>query len=123
MNKLSKGEEAAVKCLLREVEKSYKEVEKFRTKIEHLMDEQSVVEEKIKQQLEFVTGITGAEKIDDAVEIVRTSYNTPEGKTVRNTTVKLKTSNDEKPQVYENNEVLEGPKAEEDIDEQIELPF
>lgn len=123
MNKLSKGEEAAVKCLLREVEKSYKEVEKFRTKIEHLMDEQSVVEEKIKQQLEFVTGITGAEKIDDAVEIVRTSYNTPEGKIVRNTTVKLKTSNDEKPQVYENNEVLEGPKAEEDIDEQIELPF
>ena len=123
MNKLSKGEEAAVKCLLREVEKSYKEVEKFRTKIEHLMDEQSVVEEKIKQQLEFVTGITGAEKIDEAVEIVRTSYNTPEGKIVRNTTVKLKTSNDEKPQVYENNEVLEGPKAEEDIDEQIELPF
>lgn len=123
MNKLSKGEEAAVKCLLREVEKSYKEVEKFRTKIEHLMDEQSVVEEKIKQQLEFVTGITGAEKIDDAVEIVRTSYNTPEGKIVRNTTVKLKTSNDEKPQVYENNEVLEGPKAEENIDEQIELPF
>ena len=123
MNKLSKGEEAAVKCLLREVEKSYKEVEKFRTKIEHLMDEQSVVEEKIKQQLEFVTGITGAEKIDDAVEIIRTSYNTPEGKTVRNTTVKLKTSNDEEPKVYKKHEVLEAPEAKKDIDEQIELPF
>lgn len=123
MNKLSKGEEAAVKCLLREVEKSYKEVEKFRTKIEHLMDEQSVVEEKIKQQLEFVTGITGAEKIDEAVEIIRTSYNTPEGKTVRNTTVKLKTANDEKPEVYENHEVLEAPKEEKEGDEQIELPF
>ena len=123
MNKLSKGEEAAVKCLLREVEKSYKEVEKFRTKIEHLMDEQSVVEEKIKQQLEFVTGITGAEKIDDAVEIIRTSYNTPEGKTVRNTTVKLKTANNETPEVYENHEILEAPEAEKDIDEQIELPF
>ena len=123
MNKLSKGEEAAVKCLLREVEKSYKEVEKFRTKIEHLMDEQSVVEEKIKQQLEFVTGITGAEKIDDAVEIIRTSYNTPEGKTVRNTTVKLKTANNETPEVYENHEILEAPEAEKDIDVQIELPF
>ena len=123
MNKLSKGEEAAVKCLLREVEKSYKEVEKFRTKIEHLMDEQSIVEEKIKQQLEFVTGITGAEKIDDAVEIIRTSYNTPEGKTVRNTTVKLKTANNETPEVYENHKVLEAPNAEKDIDEQIELPF
>lgn len=123
MNKLSKGEETAVKCLLREVEKSYKEVEKFRTKIEHLMDEQSIVEEKIKQQLEFVTGITGANKIDEAVEIIRTSYNTPEGKTVRNTTVKLKTSNDEEPKVYKNHEVLEAPKEEKDIDEQIELPF
>ena len=123
MNKLSKGEEASVKCLLREVEKSYKEVEKFRTKIEHLMDEQSVVEEKIKQQLEFVTGITGAEKIDDAVEIIRTSYNTPEGKTVRNTTVKLKTSNDEEPKIYKNHEVLEAPNAEKENDEQIELPF
>lgn len=123
MNKLSKGEEAAVKCLLREVEKSYKEVEKFRTKIEHLMDEQSVVEEKIKQQLEFVTGITGANKIDEAVEIIRTSYNTPEGKTVRNTTVKLKTSNDEEPKVYKNHEVLEAPNAEKENDEQIELPF
>ena len=123
MNKLSKGEEAAVKCLLREGEKSYKEVEKFRTKIEHLMDEQSIVEEKIKQQLEFVTGITGAEKIDDAVEIIRTSYNTPEGKTVRNTTVKLKTANNETPEVYENHKVLEAPNAEKDIDEQIELPF
>lgn len=123
MNKLSKGEEAAVKCLLREVEKSYKEVEKFRTKIEHLMDEQSVVEEKIKQQLEFVTGITGADKIDDAVEIIRTSYNTPEGKTIRNTTVKLKTANNETPEVYENHEVLEAPEAEKENDEQIELPF
>lgn len=123
MNKLSKGEEAAVKCLLREVEKSYKEVEKFRTKIEHLMDEQSVVEEKIKQQLEFVTVITGANKIDEAVEIIRTSYNTPEGKTVRNTTVKLKTSNDEEPKVYKKHEVLEAPNAEKNNDEQIELPF
>lgn len=123
MNKLSKGEEAAVKCLLREVEKSYKEVEKFRTKIEHLMDEQSVVEEKIKQQLEFVTGITGANKIDEAVEIIRTSYNTPEGKTVRNTTVKLKTANNETPDVYENHEVLEAPEVEKENDEHIELPF
>ena len=123
MNKLSKGEEAAVKCLLREVEKSYKEVEKFRTKIEHLMDEQSVVEEKIKQQLDFVTGITGANKIDEAVEIIRTSYNTPEGKTVRNTTVKLKTANDEEPKVYKNHEVVEAPNAEKENDEQIELPF
>lgn len=123
MNKLSKGEEAAVKCLLREVEKSYKEVEKFRTKIEHLMDEQYVVEEKIKQKLEFVTGITGVNKIDDAVEIIRTSYNTPEGKTVRNTTVKLKTSNDEGPKVYKKPEVLEAPNAEKENDEQIELPF
>ncbi len=90
MKQLSKGETAAVRCIVKDIQRGYNEIEKLKTRIDRLMDEQTVIENKVKQQEQLVLQITGADNPEDVMEKTTITTNDPDGYVLAKVEVKYK---------------------------------